>query len=91
VNPLTRTIPTYQSNKTVQALKIAHLIANPRGIELHFVDQRFVPAQVGAVWVTHHNVMEGGYLLFEEGVDLPSYMPAAAFEATYVLVAGDSE
>lgn len=90
MNPLTRNIPTYQSNKTVQALKIAHLIANPRGIELHFVDQRFVPAQVDAVWVTTHSVMEGGYLIIGEG-GYPSYSPADAFEATYMLVAGESE
>lgn len=88
MNPLTRNIPTYQSNKTVQALKIAHLIANPRGIELHFVDQRFVPAQAAAVWVTEHSVMEGGYLLVDEG-GRPLYMPADAFEAAYTLIPGE--
>jgi hypothetical protein len=90
VNPLTRAIPTYQSNKTVQALKIAHLIANPRGIELHFVDQRFVPMQIASVWVTEHNVMEGGYLIIGDG-GYPSYSPAAAFEATYKLIPGEDE
>lgn len=85
----TRELPTYQSNKTVQALKIAHLVANPRGVELHFEDQRYAPAQIDALWVTTHNVTEGGYLIIGDH-GYPSFSPAAAFEATYMLVAGES-
>lgn len=82
---LTRELPRYQCHKTVQALKIAHVLANPRGVELHFEDQRFVPAQVDAVWFDKHKVEAGGYVVYYED-GYASYSPGAVFEAGYALI-----
>ena len=83
----TREIPTYQCHKQVQALKIAHLLANPRGIELHFEDERFGPAEMSAAWIDKHKVMAGGYLVIYDG-GYASFSPAEPFEAGYTLVGG---
>lgn len=44
-------LPTYQCHKRVQALRIMAVIETPRGLELHFEDERFVPMQVSKEWV----------------------------------------
>ena len=83
----TREIPTYQCHKQVQALKIAHLLANPRGIELHFEDERFAPIEVTARWVDLHKPEAGGYfVIYENGVR--SHSQADAFDASYTLISG---
>ena len=84
---LTRELPTYQCHKQVQALKIAHLLANPRGIELHFKNEMFAPQEMSAVWIDHHKVMAGGYLVIYDG-GYVSFSPADAFEAGYTLISG---
>lgn len=82
---LTRELPRYQCNKTVQALKIAHVLANPRGVELHFEDQRFVPLQVDAAWFDQHKVEAGGYLTISNVV-IMGYLPGPIFENDYTLI-----
>lgn len=82
---LTRELPRYQCHKQVQALKIKLRIPNPRGVELHFEDERFAPHQVDAVWFDKHKVEAGGYLVvYPDGYQ--SYSPAEAFEAGYTLI-----
>ena len=44
----------------VGALRIKLLIQNPRGVELHFEDERFVPIELGGV---PHDCMAGDYLV----------------------------
>lgn len=69
----------------IQALKIAHTIPNPRGIELHFDNQRYAPIQVDAAWFDKQKVESGGYLvIYESGVR--SFWPAALFELAHVEV-----
>ena len=87
-------LPTYQCHKRVQALKIKAVVPNPRGWELHFDDDRFVPILVSDAWVLNHAPQEGGYaggyfVAYEDGYQ--SYSPAAAFEAGYTLVPEDAE
>lgn len=78
----TRQFPRYQCHKQVGALKIRAIIQNPRGFELHFDDDRFVPIQVGADWCVLHNPDPGGYFVaYDDGYT--SYSPADAFEAGY--------
>lgn len=89
---LTRELPRYQSHhKQVHALKIAHLNANPRGVELHFEDQRYAPHQVPYAWCGKHNVngltASGGYfVVYADGYE--SFSPGPAFEADYTLISG---
>ncbi len=85
----TRELPLYQCHKQVRALKIAHLVANPRGVELHFEDQRYAPMQFPAQWIDQHKVEAGGYFVwYEDGYK--SFSPAGAFEAGYTLIGGAS-
>lgn len=84
---MTRELPRYQCHKKVWALKIAHLLANPRGVELHFEDQGYAPMQFPAEWIDKHKVEAGGYFVwYDDGYK--SYSPAAAFEAGYTLIGG---
>lgn len=86
---LTRELPRYQSNRTCQALKIAHLLATPSGIELHFEDQRFAPHLMDAVWVDAHKVESGGYLVVSE-IGYPTFAAAATFEDCYSIMPGEA-
>lgn len=79
-------IPTYQCHKRVQALKIKHVIASPRGYELHFENESFVPMQVSMEWVNKHTPHTGGYIVWYENDGYVSFSPASAFEAGYTLV-----
>lgn len=75
-------IPRYRCHKEVGALRIRHVIPNPRGIELHFTDARFVPMQVGGDWGVRHKPEPGGYFVaYDDGYT--SYSPADAFESGY--------
>lgn len=82
---LTRELPRYQCHKQVQALKIKHVIDNPRGFELHFEDERFAPIQVSGPWACKHAPEAGGYfVVYPDGYQ--SYSPGDAFEAGYTLI-----
>lgn len=87
---LTRELPKYQCHKVVQALKIAHLLATPSGVELHFEDQRFAPHLVTAVWVDQRRPEAGGYFVVYDGA-YESYSPASSFEAGYTLIPGGAQ
>lgn len=43
-------LPQYDCHKRVGALKIALVLPNPRGIELHFTDESVVPFQMSDEW-----------------------------------------
>lgn len=85
-------IPRYQCHKQVQALKIKLVIENPRGIELHFEDERYAPIQMSAAWAAFHAETgkdkadpTGGYIVwYEDGYT--SWSPAEAFEQGYSLI-----
>lgn len=89
---MTRPIPTYQCHKQVQALKIKAIIPNPRGVELHFEDERFCPIQFDEEWVNRHFPYPGGYVVWygsdNYANNYVSFSPALAFEAGYTLVDG---
>lgn len=83
-------LPRYQCHKQVSALKIKAVVPNPRGVELHFDDERFCPHQVELFWVTQHGAEAGGYfVVYADGYT--SYSPAAAFEAGYTLLEEGSD
>lgn len=78
-------LPRYRCHKTVSALKIAAVIPNPRGAELHFDDRRYAPHQVANAWVARHDPCEGSYLvIYDDGYQ--SVSPPEAFEAGYTLI-----
>lgn len=78
-------LPRYRCHKEVRALKIKAVIPNPRGFELHFDDERFVPIEVSNEWVVKHNPYALGYfVVYEDGYQ--SYSPAHAFECGYTLI-----
>lgn len=81
-------MPKYQCHKQVWALKIAAVIENPRGYELHFEDKRYAPIEVGLEWYAKHQPYKSpGYLVvYEDGYQ--SFSPAAAFEAGYTALTG---
>lgn len=83
--PFTLPIPTYQCHKRVQALRIKAMVPNPRGYELHFEDERFVPVQVREGWVINNAAASGDYAIWD-GDGVFYCLPAAAFEAGYTLV-----
>ena len=85
-------IPVYQWHKRVRALKIKAVVPNPRGVELHFEDERFVPIQVGWEWVRQYlisdngtNQLIGGYAVWHDNESM-SWSPAEDFEAGYTLI-----
>lgn len=84
-------IPRYQSHKQVQALKIKLAIMNPRGVELHFVDERYCPIQMPVEFARKHTdgqgvqALAGGYVVwYEDGYT--SWSPAEAFESGYTML-----
>lgn len=84
-------IPRYQSHKQVQALKIKLAIMNPRGVELHFENERFCPIQMPVEFARKHTdgqgvqALAGGYVVwYEDGYT--SWSPAEAFEGGYTLI-----
>lgn len=85
---LTRELPRYerrQPSEIIQALKIAHLLANPRGMELHFDDRRFMPVQVDATWFDRNKVEAGGYFVFYES-GVRAFWPCELFERWHMLI-----
>lgn len=89
MTPFTLPIPRYQCHKQVSALKISAIVDNPRGVELHFEDKRFVPIQFPVEWAVRHDPHPGGYVVWYDGDNYVSYSPAAAFEAGYTLIDGE--
>ena len=84
----TRPLPRYRCHKVVSALKVTRIIPNPRGLELHPEDERFVPIQVDDNWASKHKPSSPGYLVaYEDGY--VSWSPASTFEAGYVALEGD--
>lgn len=84
-------IPRYQSHKQVQALKIKLAIMNPRGVELHFENERFCPIQMPLEFARKHTdgqgvqALAGGYVVwYKDGYT--SWSPAEAFEGGYTLI-----
>lgn len=85
MNQFLRQLPRYRCHKEVSALKIADIVPNPRGYELHFEDQRFAPHQVSEEWVGKHWPQPGWYfVVYEDGYQ--SCSPAQAFESGYALI-----
>lgn len=77
---LTRELPRY--SKQVWALKIAAIIPNPRGWELHFEDEGYAPVEVSQDWLAKHDPQPGHYFVVNQ--DGPATcMPALAFERDY--------
>lgn len=84
---LLKGIPRYRCHKEVSALKITHIIPNPRGCELHF-GEGWVPIEMPHGWVERTNAEAGGYyVVYADGYE--SFSPAAAFDEGYTLIAGD--
>lgn len=78
-------LPRYRCHKEVHALKISHVLPNPRGIELHFSDTRYCPIEQSNAWFDKHKPEVGGYFVwYADGYK--SYSPAAAFEEGYSLI-----
>lgn len=78
-------LPRYQCHKQVSALQIKHCIPNPRGVELHFADERYVPMQMTDEWMKKTGAEPGGYFVwYDDGYQ--SYSPAQAFEAGYTRI-----
>lgn len=82
-------LPQYQRTQKAGALRIAAIIPNPRGVELHFENTRYAPIQVGMNWVSLNMPEAGGYfVVFEDGFD--GYRPAAQFDAEYTSTGGEA-
>jgi hypothetical protein len=78
-------LPQYQRAQKVGALRIAHIIPNPRGVELHFDNTRYAPIQVSLQWVTIHIPEVGAYfVVMEDGRD--GCMSAERFDAEFTAV-----
>jgi len=87
-------IPRYQCHKQVRALKIKLAIMNPRGVELHFDDERYCPIEMPIEYARKHTnaqgvqALAGGYVVwYEDGY--ASWSPAEPFENGYVRI-GDT-
>ena len=82
---VTAELPRYRCHKDVWALKIKAVIPNPRGFELHFENERYVPHEVSSEWVVKHKPGSDGYfVVYADGYQ--SYSPAKAFEEGYSLI-----
>lgn len=86
-------LPLYQhisKPMQVRALKIAAVIQNPRGFELHFENTRYVPIQVSGRWYTDWEPDRGGYYAHgyyaDAGNGEPLYLSALDFEPLYTLI-----
>lgn len=81
-------LPLYQhisANRQVRALKIAAVIPNPRGIELHFENTRYTPIQVSNRWALDWAPEATGYYGQAENGE-PFYLEASAFEHAYTMI-----
>lgn len=78
-------LPQYQRAQKVGALRIAHIIPNPRGVELHFDDQRYAPIQVSLSWIARHAPEVGGYFMVRED-GFEAFCPEAQFSGEYTAV-----
>lgn len=76
--------PQWRVKTTIGALKIATVIPNPRGAELHFEDARYVPIQVDAGWLALNGPGPGEYLISHPGYPL-QIVTGEEFEAHYEL------
>lgn len=82
VNKFLKLLPRYQCHKQVNALQISGIFPNPRGIELHFVDDSVIPFQMTQDWYNKHVPHVGGYLVaYDDGY--LSFSPADVFHAGY--------
>lgn len=81
-------LPQYQRPQRLGALRIMAIIPNPRGIELHFENQRYVPIQVSLFWIAEHMPVVGGYFIVkDDGRD--GFMLAADFDAQCTALGGE--
>lgn len=84
-------LPKYWCLQHVGALRIATIIPNPRGVELHFENTRYAPIQVSLQWVATHVPEPGAYfVVMEDGRD--GCMSADRFESEYaeLVLGGDA-
>lgn len=82
-------LPRYRCHVEVNALKIAHVIPNPRGAELHSEDTRFVPIPVDHAFVAEWGPQPGDYWVSypnENGSMTQMICTAKAFEEGYALI-----
>lgn len=81
-------LPLYQhiaASRSVRALKIAHVIPNPRGVELHFENTRYAPIQVPNQWAIDWAPEATGYYGHAvNGEDF--YLDGDAFERNYTMI-----
>lgn len=82
---LTRELPRYTCSKTVHALQVAHLIQNPRGHELHFVDKGFAPHEVPGDWAAD-NIEPGDYFVINADGSYTAMTARDFFKAGFVLI-----
>lgn len=81
-------LPLYQHirrNFQTRALKIAHVIPNPRGVELHFENQRYAPIQVSNGWAIEWGPQAGSYYLHAQNGE-PMLLSGEYFESKYTLI-----
>lgn len=81
-------LPLYQhvsAERQVRALKVAAVIPNPRGIELHFQNTRYAPVQVSNRWANDWTPAQGGYYGHAENGE-PFYHTAEFFDSLYTMV-----
>lgn len=82
LNKFLKLLPQYESNKRVGALQISGIFPNPRGVELHFVNESVIPFQMPNGWIDDQNPHVGGYLVADEDGHL-LFLPADVFHAGY--------
>jgi hypothetical protein len=82
-------LPLYQhisvGHRQVRALKVAAVIPNPRGIELHFENTRYAPIQVSNRWNIDWAPEPGGYYGHAQNGE-PFYMSADGFNENYTMI-----
>lgn len=79
-------LPQYWRMQHAGALRIAAIIPNPRGVELHFENTRYAPIQVSLQWVSIHVPEPGAYfVVMEDGRD--GCMGADRFESEFAALA----
>lgn len=81
-----REMPRYRSNKEVWGLKIAAVIYEPDGCELHFEEREGVPPmRMSEYYAARHSPKAGGYWVrHQDGSQ--SWSPAEEFESDYARV-----
>lgn len=81
-------LPSYQSHKTVHALKIKALEPHPEHPGEYLLtpeDSTYAPFMVSREYVNKHNPSVGGYYVtYEDGYE--SWSPAEAFESGYTRI-----